>query len=59
VRESDYHERVASTKFSESGTDALLLKSLEGRKIRLPSAAHHWPDPVHLAWHRANRLQGV
>jgi hypothetical protein len=50
---------VASTKFSESGTDALLLKSLEGRKIRLPSAAHHWPDPVHLAWHRANRLQGV
>jgi putative restriction endonuclease len=55
----DYRVRVASTKFSESGTDALLLKSLEGRKILLPSTTKYWPDPVHLSWHRANRFQGV
>jgi len=55
----DYRVRVASTKFSESGTDALLLKSLEGRKIFLPSATKLWPDPIHLAWHRTNRFQGV
>ena len=55
----DYRVRVASTKFSESGTDALLLKSLEGRKILLPSTTKFWPDPIHLAWHRTNRFQGV
>jgi putative restriction endonuclease len=55
----DYGVRVASPKFSESGADALLLKSLEGRKIRLPSNPSLWPDPIHLAWHRANRFQGI
>jgi putative restriction endonuclease len=55
----DFRVRVASTKFSESGADALLLKSLEGRTIVLPSNPKLWPDPVHLAWHRMNRFQGV
>ena len=56
--DDDCRVRVASTKFSESGADALLLKSLEGRKILLPSDTKLWPDPLHLAWHRANRFQG-
>ena len=55
----DYRVRVASTKFSESGTDALLLKSFEGRKILLPSDTKLWLDPIHLAWHRTNRFEGV
>ena len=55
----DYRVRVASTKFSETGNDALLLQSMEGRKIQLPGATKYWPDPIHLAWHRANRFQGV
>ena len=55
----DYRVRVASTKFSESGADALLLKSLEGHKILLPPDPHLWPNPVHLAWHRTNRFQGL
>jgi putative restriction endonuclease len=55
----DYRVRVASTKFSESGTDALLLKSFEGRKILLPADSKLWPDQIHLAWHRVNRFQGV
>jgi putative restriction endonuclease len=55
----DFRVRVASTKFSESGAEALLLKSFEGRAIVLPSSAKLWPDPVHLAWHRTNRFQGV
>lgn len=54
----DYRVRVASTKFSESGADALLLKSMESHKILLPSDAKFWPDPIHLAWHRINRFQG-
>ncbi len=56
---NDYRVRVASTKFSESGADVLLLKSFEGRTIVLPSNPKLWPDPVHLAWHRTNRFQGV
>lgn len=55
----DYRVRVASTKFSESGADALLLKSIEGRRVHLPSNPQLSPDPVHLAWHRNNRFQGV
>jgi putative restriction endonuclease len=55
----DYRVRVASTKFSESGADALLLKSFEGRKVLLPSDTKLWPDPIHLAWHRSNRFQGI
>jgi putative restriction endonuclease len=55
----DFRVRVASTKFSESGADALLLKSMEARRIHLPSGPQLWPDPVLLAWHRNNRFQGV
>jgi putative restriction endonuclease len=55
----DYRVRVASTKFSESRADALLLKSLEGNKILLPSDSKFWPNPIHLAWHRTSRFQGV
>jgi len=55
----DYRVRVASTKFSESGADALLLKSLEGHKILLPSDPQLWPNPIHVAWHRTSRFQGV
>jgi putative restriction endonuclease len=54
----DFQVRVASTKFSESGSGASLLKSLEGHKIHLPPNPELWPDPVHLAWHRTNRFQG-
>ncbi len=55
----DYRVRVASTKFSESGTEALLLKSFEGHKILLPSDTKLWPDPIHLVWHRTNQFEGV
>ena len=55
----DYKVRVATTKFSESGSDVLLLKSMEGQKIRLPTDTKYWPDPIQLAWHRMNRFQGV
>lgn len=55
----DYKVRVATTKFSESGSEVLLLKSMEGQKIRLPADTKYWPDPIQLAWHRMNRFQGV
>lgn len=54
----DFQVRVACTKFSESGSGASLLKSLEGHKIHLPPNPEFWPDPVHLGWHRTNRFQG-
>ncbi|HET7625852.1 MAG TPA: HNH endonuclease [Verrucomicrobiae bacterium] len=55
----DYRVRVASTKFDESGDQGFLLKSLEGKRISLPKNPQAWPDPVHLAWHRTNRFQGL
>ena len=55
----DYRVRVASGAFSEAGETTMLLKSMEGRKVVLPSNPDFWPNPVHLAWHRANRFQGV
>ena len=57
--DDDYRVRVATTKFSESGAEGLRLKALEGHKIHLPAASQYWPDPVHMAWHRNNRFQGV
>ena len=57
--DDDFRVRVAATKFSESGAEGLRLKSLEGQKIRLPAASQYWPDPVHMAWHRNNRFQGI
>jgi putative restriction endonuclease len=57
--DDDYRVRVASTKFSESGVEALCLQPLEGRKINLPSDTKLWPDRIHLAWHRTNRFQGI
>jgi putative restriction endonuclease len=53
----DYKIHVASTKFSETGAEAFLLKNLEGQKILLPAEKKFWPDPIHLAWHRTNRFQ--
>ena len=57
--DDDYRVRVAATKFSESGAEGLRLKTLEGQRLRLPAASQYWPDPIHMAWHRNNRFQGV
>jgi len=57
--DDDYRVRIAMTKFSETGPESALLKSLEGQKILLPSDRRLWPDPIHLAWHRTHQFQGV
>ena len=55
----DYHVLVALSEFDESGPDAFLLKSMQGRKIFLPSNPALWPSPIHLAWHRANKFRAA
>jgi putative restriction endonuclease len=54
----EYRVCVACSEFSESGSDALLLKAREGERIRLPSNPRLWPNLVHIAWHRSNRFLG-
>jgi putative restriction endonuclease len=48
----EYRVIVAGNRFDEAGTDAYLLKRMEGQAIRLPTNPDCWPDTTHLAWHR-------
>lgn len=48
----DYRVIAAGSRFEEAGPDALMLRCLEGQRVRLPDNARDWPDTVHLAWHR-------
>jgi hypothetical protein len=42
----------------EDGPDQKLLREYQGQRIRLPAEPAHWPNPVHIAWHRKHRFQG-
>jgi putative restriction endonuclease len=55
----DYTVIVATGQFAEQSPDQKPLHDYHGRKIRLPSNPALWPDPVHLAWHRARKFQRI
>jgi putative restriction endonuclease len=56
----DYRVIVATTQFAEEAPDdSVLLRSCHGRPIRLPKQPEAWPNPVHLAWHRNHKFQGI
>jgi len=53
----DFRVIVTSASFEESGPEALLLRNMAGRPIRLPDRPDLQPDPRHLAWHRQHVLR--
>ncbi len=55
----DYRVIVAVGKFSESNPDGRDLQDYHGKLLRLPADQALWPSPIHLAWHRKNKFQGV
>lgn len=55
----DYRVILATTRFRETGPDAMLLSAFEGKRIGLPKEKSLWPDPRHLNWHRQNRLSDL
>jgi putative restriction endonuclease len=55
----DYKVIVAVGRFSEDSPDQKSLTEYHGRKLHLPDDPKLWPAPVHLAWHRKNRFQGL
>ncbi len=52
----DYKVIVARESFHESGTEALLLGNLAGKRVFLPSDKNYWPEPAHILWHRQQRI---
>lgn len=52
--DDDYRIIVASSRFHESGDEALLLSRMEGKRIHLPAEKNFWPDKMNISWHRAN-----
>jgi putative restriction endonuclease len=55
----DYKVIVAEGQFAEHGPDQKLLRQYHGQKIHLPSNPAHWPNPLHIAWHRRKRFKGA
>jgi putative restriction endonuclease len=55
----DYTVIVAISRFSETSLDHKSLSAYHGEKIRLPSDRTLLPNPIHLAWHRKFKFQGV
>jgi putative restriction endonuclease len=55
----DYRVIVATGQFAEDSPDQKGLRQYHGQKIRLPSETELWPNPIHFAWHRKHRFQGV
>jgi putative restriction endonuclease len=55
----DYRVIVALGRFTEQSPDQKALADYQGQKIHLPKDPKLWPDPVRIAWHRKNRLQGA
>jgi putative restriction endonuclease len=55
----DYTISIAMGKFSEDSPDQRPLSEYDGQKIRLPNNPAHYPDPVHLAWHRRKKFLGA
>ena len=50
----EYRVVVAVTRFSEDSPNQKALREFHGQKILLPSDQRHWPNPIHIAWHRKN-----
>ena len=50
--DNGYHVLVATRRFDESDTEALLLSLKANTRILLPADPNYWPDKAHLAWHR-------
>jgi len=48
---------IAEGRFAEQGPDQMLLREYHGQKIHLPPDPAHWPNPLHIAWHRKHRFQ--
>jgi len=57
--DDDYRVGVATTKFSESGAEGLRLKTAQSPKPKAQSLRACRPDPVHMAWHRNSRENGL
>jgi len=56
----DYRIIVAVGQFAEAGpNEDNLLASYHGRRLNLPEDRAHWPDPIHLAWHRKTRFKAA
>jgi putative restriction endonuclease len=55
----DFRVIVATGHFAEDNPDQKGLRQYHGDKIRLPNDPDLWPNPIHLAWHRKHRFQGV
>jgi len=54
----DYKVIVAEGQFAEDGPDQKLLREYHGQRIHLPGNPAHWPNPLHMAWHRKKRFKG-
>ncbi|HEX8236835.1 MAG TPA: HNH endonuclease [Abditibacteriaceae bacterium] len=54
--DDDYRVLVATSRFHESGNEALSLNAMQGKQILLPANRNYWPDKAHLAWHRREKL---
>ncbi len=55
----DYTVIVAVGQFVEQSPDQKALRDYHGQKIRLPQNSALWPNPLHLAWHRKKKFQGI
>jgi putative restriction endonuclease len=55
----DYKVIVARGQFAEDAPDQKSLSDYEGEKIRLPGNPAHWPNPLHIAWHRHRKFKGA
>jgi putative restriction endonuclease len=55
----DYRVIVAVGRFTEDSPDQTPLAAYHGKKIRLPGDPKLWPSPIHLAWHRRHKFQGM
>jgi putative restriction endonuclease len=53
----DYRVIVAGDKFAEDAPDQKQLMLYQNEPLRLPKDQSLWPNPIHLAWHRKNKLQ--
>lgn len=54
--DDDYRIIVSLGSFDEEAHNQKSLCDFHGSRIALPSNSKLWPDPVHLAWHRENKL---
>jgi putative restriction endonuclease len=55
----DYRVITAEGHFDEAADGQKLLREYHGEKILLPANRAYWPNPVHMAWHRAKRFRGA